>query len=309
MDQTQLDQLNRLIANLDANLFSIKRLVRQLEQPSANPANGVGDASMATRTFGTDPFPQTANPNPASQLPTYPTDNRFPPLQSVLGPTAPQGGGVIPSMPPIRPAVSSAPSDQALPQQGTHPMVPPMPASSRSLPPLPQRTMPMTPPTPPTPVEVDPVTAPGVEGTFDGTNLITSTGEKIEVPSAYASKTRILFGDTVKMYDDNGEKKFKVMVKQPRKKLDALSTKKDNKWYALTGIGVYKISDSFADFNKLAVNDRLSVLVPEGNLQVPFAAIEEVLKQDIKPKEEIKQETVPIQDKKNSKMVEEYDLV
>ncbi len=294
MDQFQVDQLNRLIANIDANLFSLKRLVRQFDRPVQTQDGGVvGDmpplpprAPLYPPRQPLQPLPQdnTVSANPLPKPPVYPIETRLPPLQPITGPAPVQNQSF-----PVQPAPSQnpfPPMPQRLPQQ---------PPQSQQVPqPLPQ---------------ADPATAPGVEGTFDGVFLVPTDGEKIEVPAAYASKTRILYGDTVKMYDDNGEKKFKVMVKQPRKTLNAMATKRDNKWYALTGLGAYKISDSFAEFNKLRLNDRLTILVPEGNLLVPFAAIEEVTKPVEAPNTVEKPESHAPVDKKNSKMVEEYDLV
>ncbi len=293
MDQFQVDQLNRLIANIDANLFSLKRLVRQFDQSTQPQDIGAGDMSpLSTRAPLFPPrqsvpqLPQDtiAPVNPLSKPPVYPVESRLPPLQSVTKP-APVQNQPFPAQPALNQnPFSSMP--QRLPQQ----------------PPQPQ-------PAPQALPEVDPATAPGIEGTFDGAFLVPAEGEKVEVPVAYASKTRILYGDTVKMYDDNGEKKFKVMVKQPRKRLNAMATKRDNKWYALTGLGAYKISDSFAEFNKMGLDDQLTILVPEGNLLVPFAAIEEVIKPAEAPKVAGKPEAQTTVDKKNSKMVEEYDLV
>ncbi|MEN9389382.1 MAG: hypothetical protein RLY61_466 [Candidatus Parcubacteria bacterium] len=334
MDAFQLDQLNRLIANIDANLFSLKRLVRQLETPPM-PQTGVGDMPpVAPAPF--PPRPQApvqdgASLNPVPRYPSYPVDSRIPPMQPAQNgaptqtiPVLPQQGvqsDPLPQVSQSTPASPFPPMPQRsapmpyMPQQQPTPAtsLPPLPQqgiNTNPLPPLPPRGAPTPAPQVPQPLpEVDPATVPGVEGTFDGTHITTPSGEKIEVPAAYASKTRILFGDTVKMYDDNGEKKFKVMVKQPRKKLNALSTKKDNKWYALTGLGAYKISDSFAEFNKLGLNDPLTILVPEGNLLVPFAAIDEVQKpvEVTKPVEKTEAQTA--NDRKNTKMIEEYDLV
>lgn len=303
MDQFQVDQINRLIANIDANLFSLKRIVRQLNPPTQTQDDGVGDLP---------PFPpRTPLPSPRQQIQPLPQDNTA--LASAL-PTSP-AYPVETRLPPLQPVPGAAPiRNQSFPAQPAldQDPFPQVPQRLSQQPPLPQQVTqpPFRSQQMPQPLqEVDPATAPGVEGVFDGVFLVPTDGEKIEVPAAYASKTRILYGDTIKMYDDNGEKKFKVMVKQSRKKLNAMATKRDGKWYALTGLGAYKISDSYAEFNKLGVNDQLTILVPEGNLLVPFAAVEEVIKPEETPKVVEKSQNQTNADKKNSKMVEEYDLV
>ena len=115
---------------------------------------------------------------------------------------------------------------------------------------------------------------PGVEGTFDGVCMVTATGEKHEVPANYAAKTKLVFGDRLKMLEENGKTVFKNIDKQPRKKLEGVLNRKEGKWYALTEKGTYRVSDSCVEFNEFKVNDKVMVLVPENNLNAPFAAIE-----------------------------------
>ncbi len=116
-----------------------------------------------------------------------------------------------------------------------------------------------------------------IEGSFDGQFLVSATGQKVEVPANYASKSRILYGDMVKAYKENGEQKFKVTTKQPRKKIKALTVKREGKWFVVTGLGSYKIADATADFNNLQVNQEVNVLVPDTNTMVPFAAFDELV--------------------------------
>ncbi|HSX39636.1 MAG TPA: hypothetical protein VLI92_03530 [Candidatus Saccharimonadales bacterium] len=115
---------------------------------------------------------------------------------------------------------------------------------------------------------------PGVEGTFDGFVMTTDAGEKIDVPANYAAKTKLLFGDRLKLIDEEGKKVFKNISKQPRKLLDGVLNRKEGKWYALTDKGTYRVSDTCVEFNKFSVNDRVTVAVPESNFNAPFAAIE-----------------------------------
>ncbi len=120
---------------------------------------------------------------------------------------------------------------------------------------------------------------PGVEGTYDGSYLVAEDNTKIEVPANYAAKSRLVFGDTLKMIEENGKTLFKQLQKVPRKEVNGVVTKKEGKWYVLTESGSHKILDVAADFNKLEVNDQISVLLPENNLSAPFAALEKVLTQ------------------------------
>src|SRR3989304_4536345 len=60
---------------------------------------------------------------------------------------------------------------------------------------------------------------PGVSGYFDGVYLIGEDGSKYEVPANYAAKSRIVFGDTLKMIEEDGKKLFKkIAAPAPAKK-------------------------------------------------------------------------------------------
>src|SRR4030043_1589889 len=75
---------------------------------------------------------------------------------------------------------------------------------------------------------------PGVEGTYDGSYLVAEDNTKIEVPANYAAKSRLVFGDTLKMIEENGKTLFKQLQKVPRKEVNGVVTKKEGKWYVLT---------------------------------------------------------------------------
>lgn len=118
---------------------------------------------------------------------------------------------------------------------------------------------------------------PGIEGIFDGTYLVTVDNQKYEVPPNYAAKTRILYGDRIKLIEENGKQLFKSISKQERIEVEAVIAKKDGKWFALTADRSYRISDNAAEFNKLNINDTVVVLVPKDRVNVPFAAFDKVL--------------------------------
>jgi hypothetical protein len=115
---------------------------------------------------------------------------------------------------------------------------------------------------------------PGVTGIYDGIYLVSDDGQKHEVPANYAAKSRLVFGDGLKMIEEDGKKLFKQITKVDRKRVDAVVNKKEGKWYALAETGSYRLSDVAASFNNLQVNDKIAILIPEGNLNAPFAALD-----------------------------------
>jgi hypothetical protein len=119
---------------------------------------------------------------------------------------------------------------------------------------------------------------PGVEGVFDGVYLVSEDGAKHEVPANYAAKSRLVFGDKLKIVEEDGKKVFKQIQKPERQEVKGVLSKKEGKWYLLSDSGTYKISDTAAEFNKAELNDEAVALVPENQLNVPFAALDLIVK-------------------------------
>ena len=120
---------------------------------------------------------------------------------------------------------------------------------------------------------------PGIEGVFDGTYLVTQDGQKYEVPANYAAKSRLVYGDLLKMVEEEGKTMFKQIEKAPRKRIEGILNKKEGSWYILTDSGSYKISDNAAEFSRAEINDEAIALIPEGVIEVPFAALDKIITQ------------------------------
>jgi len=119
---------------------------------------------------------------------------------------------------------------------------------------------------------------PGVEGVFDGFCLIADDGSKHEVPANYAAKSRLVYGDKLKIVEEEGKKVFKQIQKPERQEVKGILSKKEGKWYLLADQGTYKISDVAAEFNRVELNDEAVGLIPEKQTNVPFAALDKVMK-------------------------------
>ncbi len=136
---------------------------------------------------------------------------------------------------------------------------------------------------------------PGAEGYFDGVFLVIDDGSKQEVPANYAAKSRLAYGDRLKIVEENGKKVFKQIQKVERKEVNGVLHKKEGKWYLLADSGTYKISDVAAEFNQAVLNDEAVGIIPADNANVPFAALDRVTKKEIVTKEEVK---VPVKEVK-----------
>jgi hypothetical protein len=120
---------------------------------------------------------------------------------------------------------------------------------------------------------------PGTEGVFDGQYLVAEGGRKTEVPPNYAAKSKLVYGDILKVFTDSGKQIFKQIDRVERKKIEGIMTKKEGKWYLLSDTGSYRVSDVSADYNKAELNDKATAFIPAENPKVPFAALDKVYKE------------------------------
>jgi len=116
---------------------------------------------------------------------------------------------------------------------------------------------------------------PGIEGLFDGENLVDTDGKKHKVPVNYAAKSKLVYGDKLKLIIEGDNQVFKQVEKVDRKEVSGILSKKEGRWYMLTDAGSYQISDTAAEFSDCQKHDEVIGLIPEGNLQAPYAALEE----------------------------------
>jgi hypothetical protein len=122
---------------------------------------------------------------------------------------------------------------------------------------------------------------PGVEGYFDGQYLVSDDGRKTEVPGNYAAKSRLVYGDRLKVFVEDSKQIFKQITKAERKKIEGVLSKKEGRWYLLANEGTYRIADVAAEFNSAQLNDKAYAYVPAGNLNVSYAALDLVVKSGI----------------------------
>jgi len=114
---------------------------------------------------------------------------------------------------------------------------------------------------------------PGVLGTFDGEFMITPAGEKFEVSKNYAAKSHIMYGDELKMIQENGKPFFKNISKKKIRRIKGVLAKKEGQWNILADCGSYLISDTAAEFNGAQPHLEAEAFIPDDNPNVPFAAL------------------------------------
>jgi len=116
-----------------------------------------------------------------------------------------------------------------------------------------------------------------VEGVFDGQQMIDEKGKKYVVPENYASKSKLVSGDKLKLVvAPNGTFIFKQIAPVARKREIGTIQKVNDKFAVYIDKKKYKVLQASVVYFKLNDKDKVTVLLPE-NKDVSFAAIENKL--------------------------------
>ncbi len=118
-----------------------------------------------------------------------------------------------------------------------------------------------------------------VEGSFDGTFMQGNDGKMYPVPMNYASKTKLIPGDMLKLrIMEDGKLIYKVIGPAPRKFLKAKLTKtEEGKFIALTEDNkTFSLNQAAVSFFKGDVGNEITIII-HGSEETTFAAIEAVI--------------------------------
>jgi len=118
---------------------------------------------------------------------------------------------------------------------------------------------------------------PGLEGKYDGRFMITAAGKKYPVPDNYSAKTRLIYGDKLKMVEGPTGRQFKLLEKIPRTEEEAQLGIKDGQFIALGKGGSYTLLQSAVKYWGGEEEDKVKILLPEKEKNVPFACLIEVV--------------------------------
>ncbi|GMR19363.1 MAG: hypothetical protein BMS9Abin34_499 [Patescibacteria group bacterium] len=118
---------------------------------------------------------------------------------------------------------------------------------------------------------------PGLIGKYDGRFMVTEAGKKYPVPDNYSAKTRLVYGDKLKMVEGPMGRQFKLLEKLPRLEEDAQLVVKDGQFEALGKGGSYRLLQSAVRYWGGEEKDKVKVLLPEGEKNIPFACLLEVV--------------------------------
>jgi len=116
-----------------------------------------------------------------------------------------------------------------------------------------------------------------VEGIFDGQNMIDDKNEVYPVAANYASKSKLVEGDRLKlMIQDNGSFIYKQIELIPRKLLVGKLILDGNQYQVLTENRAYNVLYASVTFFHCKVGSNVTVIVPDDGIAT-WAAVENVI--------------------------------
>jgi hypothetical protein len=122
-----------------------------------------------------------------------------------------------------------------------------------------------------------PVSGRMIEGVFDGQNMIDATGQSYPVPANYASKSKLVEGDGMKLtITDEGKFIYKQIAPIDRRIVKGVLIQEDGQYKVLAEGKSFRVLLASVTFYRAEVGDQVTVLLPSVG-EAKWAAIEAVL--------------------------------
>jgi hypothetical protein len=117
-----------------------------------------------------------------------------------------------------------------------------------------------------------------IEGVFDGQNMVGSDGKTYPVPANYASKSKLVQGDILKLtISEDGSFLYKQIGPIARRQLVGVLVQREGHFYVEIGDRSYRVLLASVTYFKGKPGDQISINVPEDLLDAEWAAIEAAL--------------------------------
>lgn len=116
-----------------------------------------------------------------------------------------------------------------------------------------------------------------IEGVFDGQNMVGSDAKTYPVPANYASKSKLVQGDILKLtIAEDGAFLYKQIGPIPRKQIVGVLSQKDGHYVVTVGDKEYRVLLASVTYFKAKPGDQVSINVPEDG-PAEWAALEAAL--------------------------------
>lgn len=117
-----------------------------------------------------------------------------------------------------------------------------------------------------------------IEGVFDGQNMVGSDAKTYPVPANYASKSKLVQGDILKLtIADDGAFLYKQIGPIPRKQVVGALVQREGHYFVDVDSHSYRVLLASVTYFKAKPGDQISVSIPVDDDTVEWAAIEAAL--------------------------------
>ena len=116
-----------------------------------------------------------------------------------------------------------------------------------------------------------------IEGVFDGQNMLGPEGKMYSVPSNYASKSKLVQGDGLKLtITEDGTFLYKQIAPIEKKRILGTLTYDEGQYKVISTGKSYKVLLASVTYHKAEIGDRVTIIIPEHE-ESEWAAIENVI--------------------------------
>lgn len=117
-----------------------------------------------------------------------------------------------------------------------------------------------------------------LEGVFDGQNMVGSDAKTYPVPANYASKSKLVQGDILKLtIADDGAFLYKQIGPIPRKQVVGTLVQREGHYFVDVDGHSYRVLLASVTYFKAKPGDQISVSIPADDDTVEWSAIEAAL--------------------------------
>ncbi len=122
-----------------------------------------------------------------------------------------------------------------------------------------------------------PVNGKVVEGIFDGQNMVDSDGNTYPVPANYASKSKLVEGDGMKLtITDEGKFIYKQIAPVSRRTVVGVLIQEDGQYKVLAEGKAFRVLLASVTFYRAEGGDQVTILLPEDG-EARWGAVEAVI--------------------------------
>ena len=126
-----------------------------------------------------------------------------------------------------------------------------------------------------------PSTSKVLEGVFDGQNMVDSHGQTYPIPANYASKSKLVEGDGMKLtITDEGKFIYKQIAPVERRTMVGVLIQEDGQYKVLAEGKAYRLLLASVTFYRAEIGDQVTILVPK-NGTATWGTVEAIIPKHI----------------------------